>query len=150
VPGLQGVFQHRSQVVLHVLPARYHQREAPVGNRWWDERECRQRKLSKALEYHSDSAIRIRSHSNTDSLINPIGRDNSISCLLRYSRSDYGAIASLNRSFWSLIRTGELYQLRRKNKVIEHWRCLRFGQEMDRALTGAHQICFCKAPSHQA
>ena len=131
-----------------------------------DERECRQRRLCKTLEYRERRAGTARpsreqeeeeeeaqdpeqeedqnpeheqsderggggegdsadsdseSDSNTDSLINPIGRDNSISCLMRCSRSDYGAIASLNRSFWSLIRTGELYQLRRKNKVIEHW-----------------------------
>ncbi|XP_059445882.1 F-box/kelch-repeat protein SKIP11-like [Corylus avellana] len=69
----------------------------------------------------SDSDSDSESDSTTDSLINPIGRDNSISCLMRCSRSDYGAIASLNRSFCSLIRTGELYQLRRKNGMIEHW-----------------------------
>ncbi|ESR51899.1 hypothetical protein CICLE_v10031487mg [Citrus x clementina] len=59
--------------------------------------------------------------SDLDSLIQPIGRDNSISCLIRCSRSDYGSIASLNQSFRSLIRSGELYRLRRLNGVIEHW-----------------------------
>lgn len=59
--------------------------------------------------------------SDLDSLIQPIGRDNSISCLIRCSRSDYGSIASLNQSFRSLIRSGELYKLRRQNGVIEHW-----------------------------
>ncbi|XVE85890.1 hypothetical protein DITRI_Ditri17bG0128000 [Diplodiscus trichospermus] len=61
------------------------------------------------------------SSSDLDALIQPIGRDNSISCLIRCSRSDYGSIASLNRSFRSLIRSGEIYKLRRQNGVIEHW-----------------------------
>jgi hypothetical protein len=100
-----------------------------------DERECRQRRLCRSLEddqsdergggggdsSDSESETDSNTDSNTDSLINPIGRDNSISCLMNCSRSDYGAIASLNRSFRSLIRSGELYQLRRKNGVIEHW-----------------------------
>ncbi|KAM7250681.1 hypothetical protein ACFE04_022564 [Oxalis oulophora] len=59
--------------------------------------------------------------SDSDSLIHHIGRDNAISCLIRCSRSDYGSIASLNRGFRSLIRSGELYRLRRLNHVIEHW-----------------------------
>ncbi|GMI99903.1 hypothetical protein like AT2G02870 [Hibiscus trionum] len=59
--------------------------------------------------------------SDLDALIQPIGRDNSISCLIRCSRSDYGSIASLNQSFRSLIRSGEIYKLRRLNGVIEHW-----------------------------
>ncbi|CAK9137110.1 unnamed protein product [Ilex paraguariensis] len=60
-------------------------------------------------------------NSDSSSLIHAIGRDNSISCLIRCSRSDYGAIASLNRNFRSLISGGELYRLRRQNEVIEHW-----------------------------
>ncbi|MFS7915033.1 putative kelch-type beta propeller [Helianthus anomalus] len=55
------------------------------------------------------------------SLIHAIGRDNSISCLLKCSRFDYGSIALLNREFRYLIRSGELYRLRRENGVIEHW-----------------------------
>lgn len=58
---------------------------------------------------------------DSSSLINFIGRDMSINCLIRCSRSDYGSIASLNRSFRSLIRSGELYRLRRQSRVIEHW-----------------------------
>ncbi|XP_058732861.1 F-box/kelch-repeat protein At1g74510-like [Vicia villosa] len=54
-------------------------------------------------------------------LIQHLGRDISIQCLLQMSRSDYGSIAALNTSFRSLIRTGELYQLRRKMGIIEHW-----------------------------
>ncbi|XP_039023677.1 F-box/kelch-repeat protein At1g26930-like isoform X2 [Hibiscus syriacus] len=61
------------------------------------------------------------SSSDLDALIQPIGRDNSISCLIKCSRSDYGSIAMLNRSFRSLIRSGEIYKLRRQNGVVEHW-----------------------------
>jgi hypothetical protein len=59
--------------------------------------------------------------SDSSSLIQAIGRDSSISCLIRCSRSDYGSIASLNRSFRDLIKSGELYRLRRQNNVTEHW-----------------------------
>ncbi|KAE8673233.1 F-box/kelch-repeat protein [Hibiscus syriacus] len=61
------------------------------------------------------------SPSDSDALIQSIGRDNSISCLIKCSRSDYGSIAMLNRSFCSLIRSGEIYKLRRQNGVVEHW-----------------------------
>lgn len=60
-------------------------------------------------------------NSDGDSLIHGIGRDNSISCLIRCSRADYGSIASLNSSFRSLIKNGELYRLRRNHGMIEHW-----------------------------
>ncbi|XP_031099527.1 F-box/kelch-repeat protein At1g26930-like [Ipomoea triloba] len=60
-------------------------------------------------------------NSDTSCLIPGIGRDNSISCLIRCSRSAYGMAASVNRSFRSLIRSGELYKLRRMNGIIEHW-----------------------------
>ncbi|KAG9146340.1 hypothetical protein Leryth_008028 [Lithospermum erythrorhizon] len=58
---------------------------------------------------------------DSSSLFLAIGRDNSISCLIRCSRSDYGAITSLNQSFRELIRSGELYRLRRQYGVVEHW-----------------------------
>ncbi|KAL9998015.1 putative kelch-type beta propeller, P-loop containing nucleoside triphosphate hydrolase [Helianthus debilis subsp. tardiflorus] len=57
----------------------------------------------------------------SSSLIHALGRDNSIGCLLKCSRFDYGSIASLNREFRYLIRSGELYRLRRENGIIEHW-----------------------------
>nr|AFD02178.1 putative kelch repeat containing F-box protein [Persicaria minor] len=59
--------------------------------------------------------------SDTDNLIHPIGRDITINCLLHCSRADYGSIASLNRGFRSLVRSGEMYKLRRMNGVVEHW-----------------------------
>lgn len=61
------------------------------------------------------------SNSEDSSLIPGIGRDNAISCLINCSRSDYGVISTLNRSFRSLIRSGEIYKLRRMNDVVEHW-----------------------------
>ncbi|KAF8378413.1 hypothetical protein HHK36_029752 [Tetracentron sinense] len=69
----------------------------------------------------SDNQSDSGDQSDLSSLIQPIGRDISINCLLSCSRSDYGSLASLNRSFCSLIRSGELYRLRRKMGVIEHW-----------------------------
>ncbi|KAF3431436.1 hypothetical protein FNV43_RR26167 [Rhamnella rubrinervis] len=95
-----------------------------------DEDERPQRKLCKLLDSceitqasreQSNNRRHSGDSSNPDSLIHGIGRDNSISCLIHCSRSDYGTIASLNKSFRSLIRTGELYKLRRKNGVVEHW-----------------------------
>ncbi|PPR83832.1 hypothetical protein GOBAR_AA36881 [Gossypium barbadense] len=60
-------------------------------------------------------------HSETSLLIQQLGQDISINCLLRCSRSDYGAIASLNKGFRSVIRSGELYKLRREMGIVEHW-----------------------------
>ncbi|PKA60470.1 F-box/kelch-repeat protein SKIP11 [Apostasia shenzhenica] len=59
--------------------------------------------------------------SESNNLISEIGRDNSISCIIRCSRSDYGALASVNRGFCSLIRSGEIFRLRRMNGMAEHW-----------------------------
>ncbi|XP_038692176.1 F-box/kelch-repeat protein SKIP11-like isoform X2 [Tripterygium wilfordii] len=58
---------------------------------------------------------------DSDSLIHAIGRDMSINCLIRCSRSDYGSIASLNKSFRSLVSSGDIYKLRKRNGIIEHW-----------------------------
>ncbi|CAH9115184.1 unnamed protein product [Cuscuta europaea] len=72
--------------------------------------------FSQVGDQQSDGA-----NADTSSLIPGIGQDNSISCLVRCSRSDYGNMAALNRSFRSLIRSGELYKLRRMNGIVEHW-----------------------------
>ncbi|XP_059308570.1 F-box/kelch-repeat protein SKIP11-like [Lycium ferocissimum] len=96
------------------------------------ENEALQRKLPKlsdslngevALSSPDDQVGNKRAADNSDSssLIPVIGRDNSITCLINCSRSDYGAIASLNTTFRSLIRSGELFRLRRQNGVVEHW-----------------------------
>ncbi|XP_022727818.1 F-box/kelch-repeat protein At1g74510-like [Durio zibethinus] len=60
-------------------------------------------------------------HSESSLLIHQLGRDISINCLLLSSRSDYGTIASLNSGFRSVIRSGELYRLRREMGIVEHW-----------------------------
>ncbi|XP_009360362.2 F-box/kelch-repeat protein SKIP11 isoform X2 [Pyrus x bretschneideri] len=100
-----------------------------------DDEEHRERKLCKRLDCcdmvetevnqslceQSEDQQHSRASSDSDKHINRIGRDNLISCLIRCSRSDYGSIASLNQSFRSLVRSGELYKLRRQNDVIEHW-----------------------------
>ncbi|KAH9606058.1 hypothetical protein KSS87_017935, partial [Heliosperma pusillum] len=49
-------------------------------------------------------------HLDTSSLIHEIGCDNSINCIAHCSRSDYGSIASLNRTFRSLTKSEELYK----------------------------------------
>ncbi|XP_027192994.1 F-box/kelch-repeat protein SKIP11-like [Cicer arietinum] len=88
---------------------------------------------SQDKESHKDYNSPLQSHNqgndkkktcvdpDLSSLIHPLGRDISINCLLRLSRSDYGSIAAVNHHFRSLIRTGELYQLRRKLGIIEQW-----------------------------
>ncbi|CAH8313228.1 unnamed protein product [Eruca vesicaria subsp. sativa] len=54
------------------------------------------------------------------SFIPGMNKDESISCLLRCSRADYCSIASVSRSLWNLIRTGEIYRLRRLQGMLEH------------------------------
>ncbi|KAM0034346.1 putative kelch-type beta propeller [Helianthus debilis subsp. tardiflorus] len=75
-----------------------------------------------SLSEHDQSDNKNQSgQSDPTSLINHLGRDLSINCLLHSSRSDYGSIASLNRTLRSLIRGGELYRLRRLMGIVEHW-----------------------------
>ncbi|XP_013621249.1 PREDICTED: F-box/kelch-repeat protein SKIP11-like [Brassica oleracea var. oleracea] len=69
----------------------------------------------------SDSNNNGGDSTDSHSLFNQIGRDNSIDCLIRCSRSDYGSIASLSRNFRSLVKSGEIYRLRRQNGFVEHW-----------------------------
>nr|BAJ99047.1 predicted protein [Hordeum vulgare subsp. vulgare]BAK01164.1 predicted protein [Hordeum vulgare subsp. vulgare] len=64
------------------------------------------------------------SWSNT---IDVIGRELFIRCLHLLPRRDYGAISSLNREFNSVVRNGDIYRLRRKNGVAEHWLYLSCG-----------------------
>ncbi|XP_044961709.1 disease resistance protein RGA5-like [Hordeum vulgare subsp. vulgare] len=67
------------------------------------------------------------SWSNT---IDVIGRELFIRCLHLVPRRDYGAsIASLNREFNSVVRDGDIYRLRRKNGVAEHWLYLSCGND---------------------
>ncbi|CAL1368253.1 unnamed protein product [Linum trigynum] len=59
--------------------------------------------------------------SESDSLIAPLGRDLSISCLVRCRRADHDKVAALNKSFRSLIRGGELYRQRQIAGIAEPW-----------------------------
>ncbi|XP_059316742.1 F-box/kelch-repeat protein SKIP11-like [Lycium ferocissimum] len=77
--------------------------------------------LSEGDSLESQAQCHAGDNSDSISLIHSIGTDNSINCLIQCSRSDYGTIASLNSSFHSLIKSGELYKLRRQNGVVEHW-----------------------------
>jgi len=72
-------------------------------------------------EAHAPGRRRIAVAGSGVNLIGEIGRDLSINCLLRLSRSEYGSVASLNRDFRSLVRGGEIYRLRRQNNISEHW-----------------------------
>jgi len=78
-----------------------------------------------AIFFHSKDNRDWKRHAymthDSSSLFEHFGRDISINCLLRLSRSDYGSISALNKSFRSLIRSGELHQLRRKLGIEEHW-----------------------------
>ncbi|KAL4569540.1 hypothetical protein LXL04_025180 [Taraxacum kok-saghyz] len=59
--------------------------------------------------------------SDTTMLIDAVGRDISINCLIRCPRATYGLIATLNRSFRDFIKSQEIYKLRHDNEVIEYW-----------------------------
>lgn len=69
----------------------------------------------------ADASDHGEEQSDQNSLIPALGRDISINCLLHLSRSSYGTIASLNRSFLSLVQSGELYKLRRQAEICEEW-----------------------------
>uniref|UniRef100_A0A7C9ECX4 F-box domain-containing protein n=1 Tax=Opuntia streptacantha TaxID=393608 RepID=A0A7C9ECX4_OPUST len=77
--------------------------------------------LSLAPADYSGNQRQREDQSDLDRLIDAIGPEMTIECLLRCSRAYYGSIASLNRSFRSLITSGEIYRIRRQKKVIEHW-----------------------------
>lgn len=87
--------------------------------RWDTMRRAQDRSVSKAARVGDKHQAGEKEDSS--SLIHQIGRDNSINCLLRCSRSDYGSLAAVNRSFRSLIKSGELYRLRRQMGIVEHW-----------------------------
>ncbi|EOA35162.1 hypothetical protein CARUB_v10020300mg [Capsella rubella] len=44
-----------------------------------------------------------------------------LNCLAHCSLSDFGSIASTNKTFRSLIKDSELYRLRRSKGIVEHW-----------------------------
>ncbi|XP_022738721.1 F-box/kelch-repeat protein SKIP11-like isoform X1 [Durio zibethinus] len=86
-----------------------------------DENKDTEDNMSLAQIDQTDNHHHDGDYSESSLLIHQLGRDISIYCLLRCSRSDYGAIASLNAGFRSVIRSGELYRLRRAMGIVEHW-----------------------------
>ncbi|CAH8385907.1 unnamed protein product [Eruca vesicaria subsp. sativa] len=88
-----------------------------------DDEELRQSKSLKLtrLSIQENDSDQQQENGDGYSLINAIGRDLSISCLLRFSLSDYRLVASLNKSFRSLVKSGDIYGLRRQNMIVEHW-----------------------------
>lgn len=56
-----------------------------------------------------------------DSLLPGLQDDIAMQCLAWASRSDYGALASLNTRFNHLVKGGYLYRLRRQLGIVERW-----------------------------
>ncbi|KAG6480031.1 F-box/kelch-repeat protein At1g74510-like isoform X1 [Zingiber officinale] len=56
---------------------------------------------------------------NNPNILSRLPGDLIMTCFLHLSRSDYGAIASVNRTFHSMIQ--DLYKLRRRQGIMEHW-----------------------------
>lgn len=82
-------------------------------------------KWPKSVDNHEDGPLDCQGsndqgYSDSNTLISSIGQDNSINCVVRCSRFDYGSIASLSRSFRSLVHDGELYKERRQLGIAEH------------------------------
>uniref|UniRef100_A0A0D6QTY2 F-box domain-containing protein n=1 Tax=Araucaria cunninghamii TaxID=56994 RepID=A0A0D6QTY2_ARACU len=76
---------------------------------------------SECTDYTSQGE-RDNGEGSNDSIIPGLDDDNiSMNCLARSSRSDYGALAMVNKKLNSLVRDGELYVMRRKMGIVEHW-----------------------------
>ncbi|KAK6776589.1 hypothetical protein RDI58_027590 [Solanum bulbocastanum] len=70
------------------------------------------------LEEDDDGHCKFRS---SDSLLPGLHDDVALTCLARASRSDYASLSCLNARFNSLVKSGYLYDLRRRIGVVEHW-----------------------------
>ncbi|KAJ8479354.1 hypothetical protein OPV22_023081 [Ensete ventricosum] len=75
------------------------------------------------MEWHLDNSDDQKSDEeySEPNYFNRLTRDMLVSCLVLLSRSNYGAVASVNCVFRSLIRSGELYRRRRQLGITEHW-----------------------------
>ncbi|XP_057954961.1 F-box/kelch-repeat protein At5g60570 [Malania oleifera] len=58
---------------------------------------------------------------SNDSLLPGLCDDVALNCLARACRSDYASLSCLNTRFNSLIKSGLLYDLRRKMRIVENW-----------------------------
>lgn len=56
-----------------------------------------------------------------ESLIPGLYDDVALNCLAWTSRSDYCSLSCLNSRFNKLVRSGYLYDLRKKLEIVEHW-----------------------------
>ncbi|XP_010460247.1 PREDICTED: F-box/kelch-repeat protein At1g26930-like isoform X2 [Camelina sativa] len=86
-----------------------------------DENDLHLKKMYKLTDSSQGDDDGSSSDSGTGTLIPGMNKDDSLSCLIRCSRADYCSIASVNRSLRSLIRSGEIYRLRRLQGTLEHW-----------------------------
>ncbi|CAL9059037.1 unnamed protein product [Musa banksii] len=75
------------------------------------------------MEWHLDNSDDQKSDEECSdpNYFNRLTRDMLVSCLVLLSRSNYGAVASVNRVFRSMIWSGELYRRRRQLGITEHW-----------------------------
>ncbi|KAL7153838.1 hypothetical protein ABFS83_04G195400 [Erythranthe nasuta] len=58
---------------------------------------------------------------SSDSFLPGLHDDVALTCLARASRSDYASLSCLNMRFYTLIKSGYLYGLRRQLDIVEHW-----------------------------
>ncbi|KAJ8466663.1 hypothetical protein OPV22_029215 [Ensete ventricosum] len=86
-----------------------------------ENRSKRKKSLQQSNTSDTQGTKRSLDDSNGYNNFNRLTRDIIIGCLLHLSRSNYGAVASVNHVFRSLIRSGEVYQARRQLGVTEHW-----------------------------
>ncbi|CAL9144534.1 unnamed protein product [Musa hybrid cultivar] len=86
-----------------------------------ENRAKRKKSLQQSNTSDTQGTKRPLDDSNGSNNFNRLTGDIIINCLLHLSRSNYGAVASVNHVFRSLIRSGEVYQARRQLGVTEHW-----------------------------
>ncbi|KAF7838437.1 F-box/kelch-repeat protein [Senna tora] len=78
-------------------------------------------KVSEDISLPKNKIRNVDDPSDINFLFTNIDRDMSLQCLMRCTRADHPIIASLNSGFRSLIRSGELYKVRREAGIVEYW-----------------------------
>ncbi|KAF7838441.1 F-box/kelch-repeat protein [Senna tora] len=86
-----------------------------------EEDEKQIKDVSDNISLSKNKKRRVDDSSHINLLFNEISQDISLQCLMRCTRADHPIIASLNSGFRSVIRSGELYKLRRKEGIVEYW-----------------------------
>lgn len=82
------------------------------------EEEEKGKRMRLEEEEDDDGHCKFRS---SESLLPGLHDDVALTCLARASRSDYASLSCLNARFNSLVKSGYLYELRRRISVVEHW-----------------------------